>query len=117
MEVWSRIARFIPFSQRFETFHALTRLGWLPRTHTTPSNALLQFCSEADVEERQCMELEEESRIQDAAVVDQFVDMGFPRDRVVRVLFLLHGNIDSTLTLLLSTSFEPSQTGSEAAAA
>ena len=45
MEVWSRIATFLPFSLLLSTFWSLRDAGVLPETHTNASNAFLQFCS------------------------------------------------------------------------
>ena len=46
MELWARIAHFLPFEQVLPTFWALRRALVLPYTHTPPANALLQFCAD-----------------------------------------------------------------------
>ena len=45
MELWAHVAFFLPFESLLDTFWALRRSGLLPATGTSPSNALLQFCS------------------------------------------------------------------------
>lgn len=54
MDVWAHIASFMPFDELLGAFWALRRAGLLPYTHSTPSNAFLQFASEhAEVVERE----------------------------------------------------------------
>ena len=46
MELWARVAFFLPFTSLITVFWSLRRAGALPYTGTHPGNALLQFCSE-----------------------------------------------------------------------
>lgn len=47
-DLWARVASFLPFDALIPTFWALRRAGMLPATHTTPSQSLLQFCSQCE---------------------------------------------------------------------
>ena len=101
MEVWSQVAVYIPFSDRLRTFRALRCTGLLPDTNTTPSNAFLQFCSEADRIERECTDIEEPS-VPVEQNVRVLLDMGFNDDEVRLALRLTHGSLDSAVEYLLT---------------
>ena len=97
MEVWSRVALFVPFSERLVTFRALWSAGCLPDTNTNASNAFLQFCSEADRAERDSsnddVDVEEGVRV--------LVGMGFADAEVRVALRLACGSPDLALEYLL----------------
>ena len=107
MEVWALVAVHIPFAERLDAFHALRRAGCLPDTHTNPSDAFLQFCSEADRLQREAVECEENAAplavVSDAAV-RVLVDMGFADGAVRMALTLTHGSLDDTVAYLLLTA-------------
>ena len=98
MEVWSRVAVYVPFSERLQTFHALHTAGCLPHTNTNVPNAFMQFCSEPDQMQR--------NETLEAGVSEEgvhaLVDMGFT-DRDVRVaLGLTNGSLEGAVEYLLS---------------
>lgn len=100
MEVWARIASFLPFPDLIQTFWTLRRAGALPLTYTTPSNALLQFCSEST---------EYDETIDGEYLVDQQVwntlnEMGFSDERIHHAAQLCEGNVDSILEYLIHSS-------------
>lgn len=101
MDVWSHVAMYIPFPDRIGTFRALRCIGLLSDTNTTPSNALLQFCSEADRMERECEE-GTESRASNDRNVRVLLDMGFNDDEVRLALRLTHGSLDWAVEHLLT---------------
>jgi hypothetical protein len=103
MEVWSQVAMYVPFSDRLRTFHALRCAGCLPDTHTNASNALLQFCSEADRVERECAEERNGSILDTEESVRVLVDMGFNHDEVRMALRLTYGVLDGAVEYLLAT--------------
>ena len=88
MEVWARIASFIPFPDLLRTFHTLQAAGALPDTHTTPSNALLQFCAEHG-------HTDEDDEFAD--MMDVYVAMGFSVEHVRHALRHPGGDIIDTL--------------------
>lgn len=57
MEVWARVASFLPFSTLLDTFWSLTNAGLLPDTGTNAPNAFLQFCSDQREEEASLLEM------------------------------------------------------------
>lgn len=103
MEVWSQVAVYVPFSDRLRTFHALRCAGCLPNTHTNASNALLQFCSEADRVERERAEEEERDGEPLEDSVRVLVEMGFNRDEVRMALRLANGAMEGAMEHLLAT--------------
>ena len=99
MEVWARVASFLPFDSLIETFWTLRRAGVLPYTHTPPSNALLQFCSEV-------RNVEEDAWVAALTTIDADThgalrDMGFSSVQIDRAVHLCNGNIDAILEYLL----------------
>lgn len=98
MEVWSHVASFLPFDALIPTFWALRRAGLLPFTGTTPSNALLQFCSERGVQEE---EEEEPSEDLDADVHRSLQEMGFDDAAILSASRMCRGNANATLAFLL----------------
>lgn len=100
MEVWSRVATFLPFESLLPTFWSLRDARILPDTHTNASNAFLQFCTGVmEVQE----ETEEEDRVYDLsdemrATLDR---MGFDHDLVERATRLCRGRDDAVLDYLL----------------
>tara|TARA_B110001452_G_scaffold16179_1_gene13255 strand:- start:3825 stop:4139 length:315 start_codon:yes stop_codon:yes gene_type:complete len=104
MDVWSRVAVYVPFSERIRTFQSLRCTGCLPDTNTNVSNALLQFCSEADRVERECVD-EEDVHIDLGAQesVRLLVEMGFNDDEVRLALRLTYGSLNGAMEYLLHT--------------
>lgn len=100
MEVWSHVASFLPFDLLLPTFWVLRRAGLLPFTGTTPSNALLQFCSDRSVEE------EEPSEDLDADVHRSLQEMGFDDTAILRASRMYRGNAHATLAFLLHSMHE-----------
>lgn len=97
MEVWARVASFLPFSSLLDTFWALTNAGLLPDTGTNASNAFLQFCSEVRTED-------EEERERSPMTLENYrllLQMGFEADMVSVALRLCRGNLDATFDCLL----------------
>jgi len=99
MEVWARIARFLPFDALVHTFRSLAVARALPDTHTTASNALLQFCSEA------CDPPEEEEGASHFELTEDMrailVEMGFDANLVDRATQLCRGHEESVFDYLL----------------
>ena len=84
MDVWARVAVFVPFAERLSSFHALRACGLLPDTYTTPSNMLLQFCAQAD------------DAVADTPewwVVEQFLAMGFSHDQILNAHMQCDGDV------------------------
>ena len=95
MDVWAKIAVFIPFSELIDTFWTLRRAGALPLTYTTPSNALLQFCSEWHYEETEIV------HVLDQGVLNTLNEMGFPDDEIRRASDLCNGRLEPMLEYLI----------------
>lgn len=102
MEVWARIATFLPFEELVRTFRSLAVARALPDTRTTASNALLQFCSEAcgpEEEASRHYELTEDMR----AIL---VEMGFDANLVDRATQLCRGHEEAVFDYLLRRTDE-----------
>ena len=95
MEVWARVASFIPFPSLLSTFWALTDAGLLPETQTNPSNAFLQFCSEiADADDQvECNTMHDTYTL--------LLEMGFDHDIVTHALHICRGNLESVLDYIM----------------
>ena len=97
MEVWARVASFIPFPSLLSTFWALTNAGLLPETGTNSSNAFLQFCSQVSEEEE-----EEEIEIDDLeGTYAYLVEMGFDPDLVIHAIRMCRGNLEAILEFVI----------------
>lgn len=102
MEMWSHVAVYIPFVDRLRTFRSLRCAGLIPDTNTNPSNAFLQFCSEADRIEREEMRDDEScTRIATEESVRVLLGMGFNDDEVRLALRLTHGSLYGAVEQLL----------------
>lgn len=101
MEVWSRIATFLPFHTLLDTFWSLTKVNILPDTRTNASNAFLQFCSgvageqEQETSETKFYDIPEDVR---AALLD----MGFDADHVEIAVQLCEGREEAIFDYLLN---------------
>ena len=97
MEIWSHIAKYIPFPYLIDTFWALRRAALLPLTYTTPSNALIQFCSEHTIssDDEELVHHERE------AITQRLLEMGFDRASIDSALCEYDGDIHSILNHFL----------------
>ena len=96
MELWAHVAFFLPFESLLDTFWALRRSGLLPATGTSPSNALLQFCSEQTGEAA-----EPPLPPPDEHLFSVFTEMGFSCALVERAHALCGGNAEAMLEYLV----------------
>lgn len=104
MEVWSRIATFLPFADLLHTFWALEHARVLPDTCTNASNAFLQFCSGV-VEERE-QELRREEQVRRVHRISLrlhtlLIEMGFDATRIELAIELCGGREDAIFEYLL----------------
>lgn len=99
MEVWSRVAAFLPFESLLSTFWSLTKVHILPDTQTNPSNAFLQFCSgvanEQDDTQTKVYEIPEDMH-------RALNDMGFESDQIEFAIQLCEGREEAVLDYLLN---------------
>lgn len=102
MELWARVASFLPFSMLMDTFWALRHAGLLPDTGTHASNAFLQFCAEVSCEE------DEEAHYEiplDMRVI--LLEMGFDNALIDYSVQLCRGRHEAVYDYLIHTALEP----------
>ena len=104
MEVWSRVATFVPFTDLLRTFWALVDARVLPDTRTNASNAFLQFCSGV-VDERE-QELRREEQVRRVHHISLrlhtlLIEMGFDATRIELAIELCGGREDAIFEYLL----------------
>lgn len=100
MEVWSRVATFLPFESLLSTFWSLTEVHILPDTQTNPSNAFLQFCSGVVNEQDHDTQTQVYEIPQD--MHDALNDMGFESDQIEFAIQLCEGREEAVLDYLLN---------------
>lgn len=101
MEVWSRVATFLPFESLLNTFWSLTTVHILPDTRTNASNAFLQFCSGVAAEQALSQQ-EEEVYDVSQDMREALSDMGFDADQIEFAIQLCEGREDAVLDYLLN---------------
>ena len=102
MEVWSRVATFLPFESLLHTFWSLTTARILPDTRTNASNAFLQFCSGVlceDSVENEVYDIPRETRM-------ALIHMGFDANHIERAVQLCEGRENSVLDYLFTSALE-----------
>ncbi len=102
MEVWSRVATFLPFESLLSTFWSLTKVHILPDTQTNPSNAFLQFCSGVVDEQDDDTQIKVYEIPQD--MHEALNDMGFESDQIEFAIQLCEGREEAIIDYLLNRS-------------
>ena len=104
MEVWSRVATFLPFESLLDTFWSLTNVRVLPDTRTNASNAFLQFCSGVAAE--QALSQQEEVYDVPQDMREALTDMGFDADQIEFAIQLCEGREEAVVDYLLNRAAE-----------
>ena len=96
MEIWARIASFLPFSELVPTFQILYDANILPDTGTTASNALLQFSSEHGYVS------DDDEVVVPNSFVFSLLQMGFGEDLIEYAVIVCNSNQERIIDFLLN---------------